>query len=122
MGVLKEAWDIIKGWIGIKSIQDQKTWDELLQSRIKFLKQELEDATVEITKLKHQNPDQIDDYNKWQSQIIELYRRLDDLTLELYTEKKVNLELSGKIIFYEKLVESLEKKCSELVSKKYPNE
>lgn len=115
MGVLKEAWDIVKGWLGIKSIQDQKSWDELLQARIKFLKDELEDRTIEITRLKNHNPEQKQDYEKWQLQINELYRRLDDLTLELYREKKITLEQSGKILFYEKLLDSLEKKCAELI-------
>lgn len=48
MGVLKEAWDIVKGWLGIKSIQDQKAWDELLQSRNRFLKEELKAAETRI--------------------------------------------------------------------------
>lgn len=75
MGVLKEAWDIAKGWLGIKSLQDQKTWDELLQSRNRFLKEELKAAEIRITEQNKEKDDLIERFES-QKKVINEKRRL----------------------------------------------
>lgn len=76
MGVLKEAWDIVKGWLGIKSIQDQKAWDELLQSRNRFLKEELKAAETRISEQSKEKEELIESF-EYQKKLINEKRKIN---------------------------------------------
>jgi septation ring formation regulator EzrA len=116
MALVKEAWDILWKWLRGRNVADQKLWDEIYQSRIKFLNEEkeqsdkrikalseeLEERTREIEKLKKKHPGNDKDYKVWQDQ-------LDQLYIRLYNCEKEKMEMRGKLIFYDELVKHFEK-------------
>lgn len=132
MAWVKEVWDIIKSLFGIKSVQDQKEWDEFIMSRNKFLKEELQlaetriaeqnkerDELIErfesqkkiINERRAQNPGYEKEYDEWveREQILMLEIAAKNEEIAFWKERAIFIEKENELLLIQKETSNFKK-------------